>query len=169
MLSCGGSTVLQQQLCNKERPMLLDVVGWWRLVAWRRIVQGAETTYPLGEGATGFIFYAPDGNMAVQMLAADRSSISTSDALGGTEAERAAAYSGCLAYFGRYAVEGNSVTHWVAGSLFPNWSGTTQVRPAELRGDQLFLRTPPQPGPTGAVINEIEWTRSTDSGSYAAD
>jgi hypothetical protein len=149
--------------------MALDILGWWHLVAWRHIVLGGETTYPLGEDATGFIYYSPDGDMAVQMLAANRSTIDTTDALGGTEAERAAAYSGCLAYFGRYAVEGDSVTHWVEGSLFPNWSGTTQVRPAELSGDQLFLRTPPQEGPTGTVVNEIEWTRSTQGELPASD
>jgi hypothetical protein len=139
--------------------MSLKVVGSWRLVAWRRIVQGGETTYPLGEQATGMLLYTADGRMAVQMLAPGRAPLATSDALGGTEAERAAAYSSCLAYFGTYVVDGDSVVHWVEGSLFPNWSGTTQTRPGELRGIELTLRTPPVEGPQGAVVNEIVWAR----------
>lgn len=139
--------------------MAFDVSGCWRLIVWRRIEQGAETTFPLGENPTGLLIYTASGHMAVQMLAAGRKALDTTDALGGTEAERAAAYSGCLAYFGRYSVEGNSVTHLVDGSLFPNWSGTTQVRPGEICGEQLVLSTPPQQGPTGIVVNEIVWTR----------
>jgi hypothetical protein len=149
--------------------MALDVSGCWRLVAWRRIEQGAETTYPLGEDATGLLVYTRDGHMAVQMLAADRGSLATTDALGGTETERAAAYSGCLAYFGSYAVEGDSVTHWVDGSLFPNWSGTTQIRPGEIHGNQLTLRTPPQQGPTGTIVNEIVWARLGPARSSESD
>lgn len=139
--------------------MSLNVIGSWRLVTWRRIVQGGETTYPLGEQAAGMLLYAADGLMAVMMLAPGRAPLATTDALGGTEAERAAAYSGCLAYFGTYAVEGGSVVHWVEGSLFPNWSGTTQPRPGQIQGNELTLRTPPVEGPQGTVVNEIVWAR----------
>ena len=39
------------------------------------------------------------------------------------------AYSTCLAYFGRYAVHGDTVVHPIDVSLFPNWSGAEQSRP----------------------------------------
>jgi hypothetical protein len=129
------------------------------LRAWRRLTDGGQATYPLGEGATGVLIYAPDGTMAVQMVAAGRRTILTQDALGGDPAERAVAYSTCLAYFGTYEVQHDSVVHRIEGSLFPNWSGTVQARPLTLEGDILTLRTPPTTGPGGTVVNEMSWVR----------
>ncbi|SIO57718.1 Lipocalin-like domain-containing protein [Singulisphaera sp. GP187] len=135
------------------------IVGSWRLRAWRRLVEGGEATYPLGENATGVLIYAEDGTMAVQMVAADRPSIAMDDALGGDPCQRAAAYSTCLAYFGTYEVQGDSVIHRIQGSLFPNWSGTVQTRPLAFDGNVLVLRTPPTTGADGTVVNEIAWVR----------
>lgn len=137
----------------------MSILGSWSLRGWRRIIDGGEPTYPLGEAATGVLIYADDGTMAVQMVAADRPSIDTDDALGGDPGQRAAAYSTCLAYFGTFEVEGDRVIHRVRGSLFPNWSGSVQSRPIAFEGDVLVLRTPPTTGPGGAVVNEISWVR----------
>jgi hypothetical protein len=139
--------------------MSVSVAGSWKLVAWRRLVDGGAITYQLGEDATGMLIYTADGKMAVQMLAANRPSIATSDALGGDVQDRAAAYSTCLAYFGSYEVQGDSVVHRVDGALFPNWSGTLQARPFTFEGKELVLRTPPTQGPDGTVVNEISWVR----------
>lgn len=89
----------------------------------------------------------------------DRPKIDTQDALGGDVEARAAAYSTCLAYFGTYIIQGESVVHKIEGSLFPNWSATVQIRPYSLDGDELTLRTPPSPTPTGTVVNEMVWIR----------
>jgi len=93
------------------------------------------------------------------MMAASRPQIDSTNALGGDETERAAAYSTCLAYFGSYQVLGDSISHRVEASLYPNWSQTDQVRPYSLHGDELVLRTPPAQGPNGSVVNEIVWER----------
>jgi hypothetical protein len=47
-----------------------------------------------------------------------------------TEPSRAAAYQRYLGYFGPYTIDTNArtVTHHVAGSSFPHWIGTDQVR-----------------------------------------
>ncbi len=139
--------------------MSIYLPGSWRLVTWRRVVEGGETTYPLGTDPIGVLIYTHDGHMAVQMLARERAQMATDNSLGGTGEEQSAAYSSCLAYYGTYTFDGESVTHKVEGSLFPNWSATTQVRPVELCGEQLILKTPPTPGPTGTVVNEIVWER----------
>ena len=89
--------------------MTNPLVGTWRLQAWSRHVEGAPIAHPLGPDAVGLLVYAPDGLMAVQMTAAHRDKIGGGDALGGSVAARAAAYSGCLAYFGAYDVEGETV------------------------------------------------------------
>jgi hypothetical protein len=117
-------------------------------------------TYPLGEDATGLLIYTADYKMAVQMVAANRPAIPSEDPLGGDADERAAAYSTCLAYFGCYEVQGDSVVHHVDSSLYPNWSGAVQTRPFSYDGKTLVLRTPPSQGDGGTVVNEISWVRA---------
>lgn len=143
--------------------MTVDLKGTWRLLSWRRVAQDGSVTYPFGDDAVGILVYDGDGRMAVQMTAARRPGIPTSDALGGDAEARAAAYSTCLAYFGSYEVKGDSVIHRVDASLFPNWSSAEQVRPFTLHGDRLVLRTPP-----AAVVNEMSWMREQAARDRAA-
>jgi hypothetical protein len=138
--------------------MSVNIAGSWKLLAWRRL-EGDTVVYPFGEDAIGILIYAEDGSMAVQMTAADRPTISTTDALGGDAEQRAAAYSTCLAYFGTWELKDNQVIHHVEASLFPNWSGTVQTRPFTCDGQELILRTPPQSSSKGVVVNEMSWTR----------
>jgi hypothetical protein len=139
--------------------MSVDISGVWRLVAWRRIEEGGDVTYPLGEDASGLLIYTADFRMAVQMVAAGRPAIASDDALGGDIEQRAAAYSTCLAYFGTYEVQGDVVVHRLEASLYPNWSGSLQSRPFSFDGYELVLRTPPTKSPEGTVVNEISWVR----------
>jgi Lipocalin-like domain len=98
--------------------------------------------------------------MAVQITGADRPELATDDPLGGSVAARADAYSGYLAYFGTYAVQGETVVHTIDGSSFPNWSGEKQVRPFSVTPEELVLRTPPMQVADGTtVVNELSWAR----------
>lgn len=145
--SFTGPATLQ----NAAKP---EIIGSWKLVSWRRIQEDGTVSFPFGEEVIGTLLYAADLTMTVQMLVKNRPTIPTTDALGGTDDQRAAAYSTCLAYFGTYEVQADLIVHKVEGSLFPNWSGTVQDRPFAIDGDELALRTPP-----GPVVNEITWTR----------
>jgi hypothetical protein len=136
--------------------MKRDIAGVWRLETWRKHGDDGTLRYPFGEKPLGTLIYTPDGYMAVQMLEAQRATLDTDDALGGTTDERAAAYSSCLAYFGRYEVQGESVIHHVEGSLFPNWSMTTQDRPFVCKGEELSLQVKDE---NGRITNEILWRR----------
>ena len=136
------------------------VKGQWRLITWRRIADGDVVTYPFGESPSGLLIYTAEGHMAVQMIEADRPALDTSDPLGGDTEQRAAAYSTQLAYFGRYEVSGDEVTHRIDGSSFPNWSGTDQVRPFLCDGETLILRTPPSLVDGVTVVNEMSWIRA---------
>lgn len=145
----------------------MNVVGSWRLRAWRRLVEGGETTYPPGEHATGVLLDAEDGTTAVQMVAADRPAIAIDDALRSEPLQRTAVSSTFLAYLGTDEVQNDSVSHLIQGRLFPNWSGTKQsrrfpqVRPRRTsvehrRGHCL------REGPVGAVVSirlavELTW------------
>jgi hypothetical protein len=98
--------------------------------------------------------------MAVQITGADRAALTTDDPLGGDVEARADAYSTYLAYFGSYELQGESVVHYLDGSLFPNWSGEKQVRAVSMTDGELVLRTPPmQLGNGTTVVNELAWAR----------
>ncbi len=97
--------------------------------------------------------------MTVTLVGADRESLSTDDVLGGSEAERAEAYSSYIAYCGTYEVEGNVVIHRVQMSLFPNWVGSAQERYFELSGDELVLRSVPVEVGGRLVVSELRWIR----------
>lgn len=133
-----------------------DIVGVWRLKTWRQVREDGSTSYPFGQRPTGLLIYAPDGNMAVQMLTTERPSINTDDPLGGSPKERADAYSTCLAYFGTYELRGQEVIHRVEASLFPNWSKTVQARPFISHKRELVLQVN---GENGRLTSEIIWER----------
>lgn len=141
--------------------MKFNIVGTWKLVAWRRIEGADNVSYPLGPDAVGMLIYTSEATMAVQITAAGRPQIATSDALGGDVNDRAQAYSTCLAYFGAYEMQGETIVHHIESSLFPNWSGTVQSRPLSYDGKELVLSTPPVESPEGTVVNELSWVRVT--------
>lgn len=136
-----------------------QLAGTWTLVAWRRVAQDGSVTYPLGDDASGVLVYTPEGRMAVQMTAAKRPSLATTNPIGGATQQRAEAYSTCLAYAGTYEVQGETVVHRIDISLFPNWAGTEQSRPFTCDGSTLVLRTPPTQSPEGTIVNELSWAR----------
>jgi len=140
-----------------------SLCGTWKLDDWQRISPDGKVDRPLGENAVGLLVYTPQGQMSVQLAAAGRPPIDSRDPLGGTPAEQAAAYSGYLAYFGRWTVpEPGTVTHLIDAALYPNWSGIEQVRPFTLDRPHLVLRTPPTPMPDGTVVvNQLSWTAVT--------
>jgi len=137
-----------------------NIAGTWKLIAWCRIHDGKNVTYPLGRNATGLLIYTADHKVATQIIATHRHSIDSEDPLDGGVEQRAAAYSTCFAYFGSYEVNGDVITHQVDASLYPNWSGTVQARPFSFDGKTLVLRTPPEQTPEGTVVNELSWVRA---------
>jgi hypothetical protein len=135
----------------------VDLLGSWLLVSWRRVNADGTVVFPFGENALGTLLYTDDGYMSAMMTAGNRPEIEGGDPLGGDPGARAAAYSTCLAYSGTWQRDGDTVTHRLTESLYPNWSGTAQPRSIEDRDGQLVLRTP-QDGP-GAAVNELTWAR----------
>jgi hypothetical protein len=138
----------------------VDVVGTWKLVAWRRIVDDRTVSYPLGEDADGLLIYTAEGGMAVVLTAVNRPEMPKNDPLGGDVDRRAEAYSTCLAYIGTYELREEEVVHRIDVSLYPEWSGDVQVRPFAYTGGELVLRTPPAHTQNGMVVNEITWARA---------
>jgi hypothetical protein len=139
-----------------------QLIGRWKLVWWRTTI-GEQVILPLGADPLGILIYQPDGSLVVQIAARDRPPIEY-DPLGGTplggdDAKRAAAYGTSLAYYGRYEARGDTVAHTIELCSLPNWTGTEQVRFAELADGQLTLSTGPIPTPIGEAVSSLRWAR----------
>jgi hypothetical protein len=141
----------------------MGVVGTWDLLHWRRTGSDGQLVFPLGEDARGLLVYTRNGHVIVQMAASGRAPIEGTDPLGGSVEERAAAYSGFLGYFGTYEVQGGDIVHHVDSCSYPNWSQTVAIRPFELHGEQLILRTPPTASHGTTWVNEMAWQRTPAS------
>lgn len=116
-------------------------------------------SYALGADPQGSLLYTEDGWMSAQVCAGNRADLPTEDLLGGSEAERAAAFSSYLAYCGSYDVSGDVVVHHVVMSSFPNWVGSEQTRHFEVTGEELVLRTAPIEVGGKPLVNELRWRR----------
>jgi hypothetical protein len=99
-------------------------VGNWRLVSFVNIDDKGTTTVSRFTG--GRIMYDAAGQMAAQLTIADRPALPS----GASEAQRAAAYSGYVAYYGAYEIDpaAAKVTHRVEGSTNPGWPKTDLIR-----------------------------------------
>lgn len=121
-------------------------VGVWRLLSIEyRTDDGALVESPFGAEPEGTIMYDSLGNMAAQIGRKDRPRFSSADRMAASVEEKNAAFESYIAYFGRYRVNERerSVTHEVQQALFPNWTGSKQVRYYTFADSKLTLRTPP--------------------------
>lgn len=137
-------------------------VGTWQLITSEFHRSDGTIIYPYGQDASGTLYYDAAGNMAVQLMRADRPLFAAGDRQQGTPEEIRAAFDGYLAYFGRYEVdeEEKIVIHHVVGCSFPNWIGQPQKRFFAFAGNQLTLSTPPlQVGGT-TITGMLQWQRS---------
>ena len=120
------------------------LIGTWRLISWEnRSVDGQKISYPLGKDAVGYIMYNEDGYMFVAIMRPNREKFTVGDLLGGSTEEKVQAADTYVSYCGRYEFHGDTVTHHVDLSLFPNWVGSEQERLIELKGNRLTLSTRP--------------------------
>jgi Lipocalin-like domain len=129
-------------------------VGNWRLVSWLDIdAQGATTP---NRFTGGRIMYDAAGQMAAQLTHADRAALPAS----ASDAQRAAAYAGYVAYYGAYELDvaAGKVTHHVEASSNPNWPRTDLIRYFEFAdgGNTLKLSIRNQ---SGRVTGTLTWAR----------
>ncbi|SRR6266496_250976 len=94
--------------CETLRVAVPEIVGRWRLVSWSAQIEGGAVAYPFGEHAEGSLVYTPGGWMIGMLAAGDRANLSTQDVVGGSEEERALAFSSYVAYCGTYEMTATS-------------------------------------------------------------
>ncbi len=144
--TCGFILVLLGVLATpgaQSRPDAAKVkqqlIGSYRLVSYVSYDEkGVETPTNF---TVGQISYDAAGRMSAQLMAKDRPRAGR----GASDAERAAAAAGYVAYFGRYEIDAERgvVTHHVEGSVSQNMVGQAMPRYYELSpdGQTLYLST----------------------------
>lgn len=139
----------------------LPLVGGWRLTSWVSIADDGSETQPMGDAPDGLLAYTEAGTMIGIMGPGDRPRFATDDVTGGSPDEQALAFASFIAYGGRYEVDGDTVTHHVETSLFPNWIGTQQRRRFALSddGQVLTLTSPPLVLGGATRIQRLTWRR----------
>ena len=115
-----------------------SIVGVWRLDELTNYDADGTPARPFGDPPAGTFIYTPDGRLSIQIMKTPppekydgRSS----------EAQRAEAARGYLAYFGTYDIdyEAMTVIHKVEGALNPNYVDTERARAIKLTGDMLEI------------------------------
>jgi hypothetical protein len=136
--------------------------GAWRLLsAEYRTLDGTPVDSPWGTKPAGIIMYDTAGNMSAQLGRSERPRFAESDQMRGTPEEIRAAFESYSAYWGRYEVDpgAGTVTHLVSQAMFPNWTGSRQVRYYRFEGDRLILSTPPIRRGGREVKGVLVWER----------
>lgn len=141
-------------------PGTTSLVGTWSLLNWYNETQTGHRIYPLGNDATGYINYSPDGFVFVHMMAANRSLYAQNDPFGGTAKEDSAAIKSQITYAGTYELTGNQVIHHVTQSSCPNWIGTKQIRQVECMGENLRLSAAGATFQGETVTAYVDWERA---------
>lgn len=139
------------------------LVGVWKLVSCEAL-RGQGTGLPVyGKRPIGRLYYDGAGNMSVHIMRSGRRRLLGATRSCADEAEIKSAYEGYEAYFSTYTVDTERavVRHEVQGSLFPNWTGSTQVRYFRLLGpDRLIMRTAPfGTSSLEQAVVELVWDR----------
>jgi hypothetical protein len=118
-----------------------QLIGSYKLISYVQIDQnGVErrTNHTAGQ-----ISYDAAGRMSAQLMPGDRMPLPAGGAA--TDAQRAAAAAGYVAYFGRYEIDAEHgvVTHHVEGSLSQSMIGQAMPRYFEFSpdGQTLYLTT----------------------------
>ena len=97
---------------------------------------------PYGEAPEGLLVYTRSGHMSGYLMRRGVPAFK-GGARAGSPEEMEAAFHGYLGYFGTYTIDhaADVVTHQVAGSWYPNWIGTDQIRYIRWDSGDLVLAT----------------------------
>jgi hypothetical protein len=136
-------------------------VGAWNLLSYQFRATDGKAIEPFGPHAVGLLTYDNVGNVAAQIMKAQRKAFASDDIAKTTPDEALTAFQSCIAYFGRYETDEKSgkVTHHVIRSVFPNWTGGDQVRFFSFSESRLTLSTPPMLVDGVLVTGVLEWER----------
>ncbi len=124
-----------------------SIAGTWVLTAADKLLPDGTRVSDYGPNPQGLLIFTADGYYSVQIYRAEQVKFASGDKLKGTPEEYKDAVLSSSVHFGRYSVDvmKHTITFQVEKSAFPNWNGTTQVRPYELKGDELSWKSAKRP------------------------
>jgi hypothetical protein len=118
------------------------IVGTYRVALMEYYAEDGEVGRPYGDAPLGFAFYSAEGYTSTILSRADRPDFVGGDIMSGTDAEKLAAFATAGAFSGRWELVDDTILHHLECTTFPNWVGTTQVRPFEVDERSLTLYPP---------------------------
>jgi len=136
------------------------LIGTWALERWATSYEDGRVIYPMGEDATGFLLYTPDGHMAALLSRGNRPAFVTGEQLTAAVEEKLHGWDSYFSYSGTFLVEGERVIHRVLTCQYPNWVGQVQERMLRFEGDRLHLLTPAQKTRRGLQTSAVVWHRA---------
>jgi hypothetical protein len=134
------------------------IKGRWAILSWEQLYDDGRVVLPMGTELEGFIEYSDFGMFCV-VAKKGREAFTSGGQWSAEDAEKAAAYSSYLTYAGDFDLQGNTITHQVRYSIFPNWVGGSQKRTAQLDGDTLSLTARLEEGTSEARTARLAWQR----------
>ncbi len=133
------------------------LVGTWKLVSASSTTStGERIETPYGPNPSGFLSYTAEGRVTAVISYGGRKPLPFG---GGNLEEQAEAFKTFLAYAGRYALNGEKVTHHIEVSSIENYVNKELVRSVKFQGDQIILVTPPTPVNGKIQTVELIWKR----------
>src|SRR5262245_38874769 len=118
------------------------LTGIWKLNEWKMQQGNTLLDPPLGPSSQveGLLIYTADRYMSVALSLRGRAKFVDPAFDGATDEEKGQAYTTFLSYMGKFEVKEaiKTIEHHVEISSHPNFSGQTQVRPYDLREDNLI-------------------------------
>jgi len=145
-------------------------LGAWELVTTeQRLTDGSKRPYrQAGPNGKGYLIYTADGHMCAELMNPDRPV--WKDRRNPSDAEKASAIDGLVAYCGRYEIDETNkvIYHYPEVAWSPNYVGTKQARPYKFNGDLLTF--------SGKVVDEpgvesysITWGKATPLASKSKE
>jgi hypothetical protein len=121
-----------------------SIAGTWILTGAEKQLADGTRTLDYGPNPHGLAIFTADGYYSVQIYRAERVKFASGDKFKGTPEEYKEVSLSTSVHFGRYSVDPDkhTITFRIDRSSVPNQDDTTQVRPFELKGDELSWRVP---------------------------
>ncbi len=112
-------------------PTANDLIGTWRVTGFQQWSPDGKERHPIGKAPAGFAIFDTAGRFFFQL------SKNTGDGASPEDVARS-----FMAYFGRFAVSGNTLSLTAESGNSPEDIGTTQARAITLDGGTLTIGIP---------------------------
>jgi hypothetical protein len=139
---------------GQQKPLKEQIVGTWSYVSVDTVRTDGSREPMYGPDPKGLVIFDSSGRYALVNARSDIPKFASNNRTQGTPEENKAVVQGSIAHFGRYTVNDGdrTITFYIEGSTFPNWSGIEQKRLFTLTGDELKWTTPASGGGSGEVV-----------------